>query len=93
MGVKKLMPFLWNTIGQQVRSMETGSSATGWMSLTCTKFPIPATMKCLPAILTPFLFRISHENRNINILEYLNEKKEYAGRVAAFGSGISSLPF
>ncbi len=84
---QKLLPFFWNTIAKQGQNMETGISRIIWMLPTCTKFLIRVTMKCSPDMRIPIsVLNIPIRNRNTNVLEYLNSKKEYQGKVAAFSS-------
>ncbi len=84
---KKLMPFLWNTIASQGQ-IHGNRQFNNRMDVTnIYKISYPGYNEMLTGYPDPFFIpNIPMKNRNTNILEYLNSKKEYAGKVAAFSS-------
>jgi hypothetical protein len=84
---QKLMPFFWNIIAQQGqlygnRLYENKVDVTNFFKISYpgynemfTGYPDPVFIPNVPIY-----------NRNTNIFEYLNSRKEYAGKVAAFSS-------
>ncbi len=84
---QKLMPFLWNIVAQQGqiygnRLYENKVDVANFFKISYpgynemfTGYPDPA-----------FIPNVPISNRNTNIFEYLNSKKEYTGKVAAFSS-------
>ena len=82
-----LMPFFWNTIarkGQLIGDPSQGSEAK------CTNglyFSYPGYNELLSGRADPAIVSNAKKNNpNQTVLEWLNEKKEFNGRVAAFGS-------
>ena len=84
---KKLMPFLWNTIARQGRIYGNRTFSNEMNVTNLYKISYPGYNEMLTGYPDPFFIpNIPMNNRNTNILEWLNAKKEYAGRVAAFSS-------
>jgi hypothetical protein len=84
---KKLMPFLWNTIASRGRIYGNRAFSNQMNVSNLYKISYPGYNEMLTGYPDPFFIpNVPMNNRNINILEYLNAKKEYAGRVAAFSS-------
>jgi hypothetical protein len=84
---QKLMPFFWNTIARQGqlygnRLYENKVDVTNFY-----KISYPGYNEMLTGYADPvFIPNVPIRNRNINILEYLNSREQYAGKVAAFSS-------
>jgi hypothetical protein len=84
---KKLMPFLWNTIARQGRIYGNRNLNNKMDVTNLFKISYPGYNEMLTGYPDPFFVpNIPMNNRNQNILEYLDTKKEYKGRVAAFSS-------
>ena len=82
-----LMPFLWTVVarqGQLYGNREKGSAA---QVTNGKKFSFPGYNELLTGAPDP---RIDSNrkipNRNINVLEWINQQPSYKGRVAAFGT-------
>ena len=84
---KKLMPFLWTTIATQGQLYGNRLFQNKVNVANAYKISYPGYNEMLTGYADPvFIPNIPVRNRNINILEYLNSRKEYAGKVAAFSS-------
>ena len=84
---KKLMPFFWNVIATQGqlygnRMLGNRMDVTNWY-----KISYPGYNEMLTGFPDPlFIPNIPLNNRNQNVLEYLNSKESYSGKVVAFTS-------
>lgn len=84
---KKLMPFFWSTIASQGqlygnREYENKIDVTNFY-----KISYPGYNEMLTGFPDPvFIPNIPLQNRNQNILEWMNSKPGFAGKVAAFSS-------
>src|ERR1700722_5002660 len=84
---KKLMPFFWNVIAEQGqlygnRLLGNKMDVKNWY-----KISYPGYNEILTGYSDPLLIpNIPVNNRNINVLEYLNAKENYAGKVVVFSS-------
>ena len=84
---KKLMPFLWSTVAGQGQIYGNRLFSNQMDVLNFYKISYPGYNEMLTGYPDPvFIPNVPMKNRNTNILEYLNTKKEYAGKVAAFSS-------
>ena len=84
---KKLMPFLWNTIAGQGQIYGNRQFSNRMDVTNFYKISYPGYNEMLTGYPDPFFIpNVPMNNRNTNILEYLDTKKEYAGKVAAFSS-------
>jgi Type I phosphodiesterase / nucleotide pyrophosphatase len=84
---KKLMPFFWNTIAKNGQLYGNRLYQNKMDVMNIYKISYPGYNEMLTGYPDPFFIpNIPVRNRNRNILEYLNSKKEFAGKVAAFSS-------
>jgi Metalloenzyme superfamily len=84
---QKLMPFFWNTIAKQGQLYGNRDYQNKMDVSNIYKISYPGYNEMLTGYADPVLIpNIPIRNRNTNILEYLNSKKEYSGKVAAFSS-------
>jgi Type I phosphodiesterase / nucleotide pyrophosphatase len=84
---QKLMPFLWNTIARQGQVYGNRLYQNKMNVANMYKISYPGYNEMLTGYPDPFFIpNVPIRNRNTNILEYLNAKKEYRGKVAAFSS-------
>lgn len=84
---KNLMPFLWQTVNSQGQILGNRQYNNQVDVTNFFKISYPGYNEMLTGYADPiFIPNVPLKNRNINILEYLNNKKEYAGKVAAFSS-------
>jgi predicted AlkP superfamily pyrophosphatase or phosphodiesterase len=84
---KKLMPFFWSTIaneGKIIGNRQYGNNA----NLTNTFwFSYPGYNELLTGFADPKVnSNDKKNNQNVTVLEYVNQQKEFKGKVAAFGS-------
>ncbi len=83
----RLMPFLWNTIARQGQIYGNRKYQNKTDVANIYKISYPGYNEMLTGFADPFFIpNVPIQNRNTNILEYLNEKKEFKGKVAAFSS-------
>jgi hypothetical protein len=84
---QKLMPFFWHTIATQGQIYGNREFQNNMDVRNIYKISYPGYNEMLTGHADPvFIPNIPIRNRNINILEYLNSKKDYQGKVAAFSS-------
>ncbi len=84
---QKLMPFLWTTIATQGQIFGNRQYQNKMNVANLYKISYPGYNEMLTGYPDPFFIpNVPIRNRNTNILEYLNDKKEYQGKVAAFSS-------
>ncbi len=84
---KKLMPFLWNTIASQGQIYGNRQYENKMNVANIYKISYPGYNEMLTGYPDPFFIpNVPIRNRNTNILEFLNSKDEYSGKVAAFSS-------
>jgi Metalloenzyme superfamily len=84
---EKLMPFLWNIVTRQGQIYGNRSYKNKMNVSNVYKISYPGYNEMLTGYPDPFFIpNVPIPNRNINILEYLNSKKEFSGKVAAFSS-------
>ncbi|HEV3224426.1 MAG TPA: hypothetical protein VGZ90_16210 [Puia sp.] len=84
---QKLMPFLWNIVAQQGQLYGNRLYENKVDVSNFYKISYPGYNEMFTGYPDPvFIPNIPIYNRNSNIFEYLNAKKEYAGKVAAFSS-------
>ncbi len=84
---KKLMPFFWNVIAQegQLYGNRMYHNKVGMSNLYHISYP--GYNELLTGYADPIPNpNFSLNNRNLNVLEFLNQTKEYKGKVVAFGS-------
>ncbi|MFI5153595.1 MAG: hypothetical protein ACHQET_09700 [Chitinophagales bacterium] len=84
---RKLMPFFWNLIaenGQLYGNRQLGNKVN---VKNFFKISYPGYNELLTGYADPiFIPNIPMNNRTINILEYLNKKPDFAGKVVVFSS-------
>jgi hypothetical protein len=84
---QKLMPFLWNIIGQQGQIYGNRWYENKVDVANIYKISYPGYNEMFTGYPDPLCVpNIPVRNPNLNILEWLNAKKEYSGKVAAFCS-------
>jgi hypothetical protein len=84
---QKLMPFLWNIIAKQGQLYGNRLYENNSNVANIYKISYPGYNEMFTGYPDPiFIPNVPVHNRNINIFEYLNSTKEYAGKVAAFSS-------
>ncbi len=84
---QKLMPFLWNTIARQGQLYGNRLYENKMDVTNLYKISYPGYNEMLTGYADPvFIPNLPIRNRNRNILEYLNSREPYAGKVAAFSS-------
>jgi len=84
---KKLMPFLWTTIAKEGQLYGNRQYQNQVDVSNIYKISYPGYNEMLTGYPDPvFIPNVPLRNRNTNILEYLNQKKEFAGKVASFSS-------
>ena len=84
---QKLLPFFWNTIAKQGQIYGNRDFQNNMDVTNMYKISYPGYNEMLTGYADPiFIPNIPVRNRNTNVLEYLNSKKEYQGKVAAFSS-------
>ncbi len=84
---QKLMPFLWNTIARQGQLYGNRLFRNKVDVANKYKISYPGYNEMFTGYPDPvFIPNIPIRNWNTNIFEYLNSKKEYSGKVAAFSS-------
>ena len=84
---RKLMPFMWDVIAQ--KGQLYGNRLLGNKANVANLYKIsyPGYNEIFTGYTDPFITtNLPRENQNINILEYLNNEKEYHGKVVAFSS-------
>ncbi len=90
---KRLLPFFWNVIAAEGRLSGNRAYGNEVNVANLYKISYPGYSEILTGFAdTRFIPNLSVRNRNTNILEYLNETKAYAGKVAAFSSW-NVMPF
>jgi hypothetical protein len=84
---QKLMPFFWNIIGQQGQIYGNRQYENKMDIANIYKISYPGYNEMFTGYPDPvFIPNIPFRNSNTNIFEWLNAKKEYSGKVAAFSS-------
>lgn len=84
---KKLMPFFWNVIAQKGQLYGNRSLGSRVNVKNIYKISYPGYNEILTGYADPaFNPNRPVNNRNINILEYLNARPRYQGKVVAFSS-------
>lgn len=84
---QKLMPFMWSVIAQ--KGQIYGNRLLGNKSNAANPYKIsyPGYNEIFTGYTDPrIIINLPRENKNLNILEYLNNQKEYNGKVIAFSS-------
>lgn len=84
---KKLMPFFWNVVAQegQLYGNRVFGNKVGMRNLYAISYP--GYNELLTGYADPLPNpNFSLNNRNLNILEFLNQTPAYKGKVVAFGS-------
>ena len=90
---RTLMPFLWNTVVAQGQIMGNPARQSDMRVTNGLWFSYPGYSEMLSGIADPRIdSNDSIPNPNITVLEWLNGRPGYQGRVAAFGSW-EILPF
>ena len=83
----KLMPFLWNIVAKQGQLYGNRLYQNKMNVSNIYKISYPGYNEMLTGYPDPvFIPNVPVRNRNASILEYLNGKREYAGKVASFSS-------
>ncbi|HET9745010.1 MAG TPA: alkaline phosphatase family protein [Chitinophagaceae bacterium] len=90
---KKLLPFFWNVVAArgQVFGDRTNNSKVNAVNPYSVSYPGYNELFCGKAGLQPAGNKKGY-NRNINVLEYLNEKPSFRGNIAMFASW-NRLPY
>jgi hypothetical protein len=84
---QKLMPFLWNTVARQGQLYGNRLYQNKVDVANIYKISYPGYNEMFTGYPDPvFIPNVPVNNRNTNIFEYLNSKKEYEGKVAVFSS-------
>jgi hypothetical protein len=84
---QKLMPFLWSIISRQGQLYGNRLYENKMDVANLFKISYPGYNEMLTGYADPiFIPNVPIRNRNINILEYLNSRSQFAGKVAAFSS-------
>lgn len=84
---KKLMPFFWNVIAKQGQLYGNRIMKNKVDVKNIYKISYPGYNELLTGFADPLpMLNYPLNNKNINILEYLNNMDEYAGKVVAFSS-------
>jgi hypothetical protein len=84
---QKLMPFLWNTIARQGQLYGNRRYQNKIDVSNIYKISYPGYNEMFTGYSDPvFIPNIPLRNPNENVFEFLNHKKEFAGKVAAFSS-------
>jgi len=84
---QKLMPFLWTTIARQGQLYGNRLYQNDVDVANIYKISYPGYNELFTGYPDPvFIPNLPIRNRNRNIFEYLNSKKEYEGKVAIFSS-------
>jgi len=84
---QKLMPFFWNTIARQGQLYGNRLFDNKVNVANFYKISYPGYNEMFTGWADPvFIPNVPVRNRNMNILEYLNSREPYAGKVAAFSS-------
>jgi hypothetical protein len=84
---KKLMPFFWNVLAKQGQLMGNRMYGNNVDVSNLYKFSYPGYNEILTGYSDPLIYSNKEiVNKNTNILEYLNEKENYKGKVVAFSS-------
>ena len=82
-----LMPFLWNVIAQKGQLYGNRLYGNKSNAANFYKISYPGYNEIFTGFTDPWITtNLPRENRNVNILEYLNNEKEYHGKVVAFSS-------
>lgn len=84
---EKLMPFMWNIIARQGQLMGNRQKGSRVNTKNFYSVSYPGYNEIFTGEADPFLSdNVKKNNRNINLLEYLNRMPEYQGKIAAFTS-------
>jgi len=84
---EKLLPFFWNVIAEKGQLYGNRSLGNKVNVKNIYKISYPGYNEILTGYTDPrIILNIHKKNRNVNILEYLNNEKEYHGKVVAFSS-------
>ncbi len=84
---KKLMPFFWNVIAENGRLSGNREYGNDVNVSNLYKISYPGYNEILTGYADKrFIPNLAVANKNINVLEYLNTKQGYEGKVAAFSS-------
>ncbi|MCX6337951.1 MAG: alkaline phosphatase family protein [Bacteroidetes bacterium] len=84
---KKLMPFFWNVIAKKGTLVGNRTYGNNVNVANLFKISYPGYNEILTGFADrQFIPNLTVRNKNSNILEYLNNCNEYAGKVAAFSS-------
>lgn len=84
---KKLMPFFWNVIAREGQLYGNQCYNNKVSVKNIYKISYPGYNELLTGFADPFpVLNTPTYNRNISVLEYLNEQPEYKGQVVAFSS-------
>ncbi len=84
---QKLMPFFWNVIAKKGQLSGNRSFGNKVDVSNIYKISYPGYNEILTGYADPRpVFNTPTPNRNITILEHLNNDKEYTGKIAAFSS-------
>lgn len=84
---KKLMPFLWNVLAANGQLYGNRQYDNKMNVANAYAISYPGYNEMLTGNTDPFISsNRKYDNPNINVLEYLNGKKEFSGSIAAFSS-------
>lgn len=90
---KKLMPFFWNVIAKQGQLLGNRNYGNNVNTANLYRFSYPGYSEMLTGYADPLIYSNKDiVNPNTNILEYLDAKETYKGKVVAFSSW-SLFPF
>lgn len=84
---RKLMPFMWDVVAQNGQLYGNRLLGNKSNAANLYKISYPGYNEIFTGYTDPFILsNLPRQNQNINILEYLNNEKEYHGKVVAFSS-------
>lgn len=90
---RKLLPFFWEVIAQKGRLSGNRAYGNEVNIANLYKISYPGYNEILTGYAdTRFIPNLTVRNKNTNILEYMNSREGYAGKVAAFSSW-SVMPY
>jgi len=83
----KLLPFFWSVIAERGQLYGNRAFGNKVNVKNIYKISYPGYNEMLTGYTDPrIILNIQHNNRNINVLEFLNRQKDFEGKVVAFSS-------
>ncbi|HXB42784.1 MAG TPA: hypothetical protein VNV85_01950 [Puia sp.] len=84
---QKLMPFMWGVIAQKGQLYGNRLLGNKASAANLYKISYPGYSEIFTGYADPWIvINLPRENKNVNILEYLNNEQPYHGKVVAFSS-------